>query len=214
MIDLRFIKYRNRILTLCPFLIRLSEYRHLAMAARTWRQNGWTVPVPFFVRRAMLISEAKAIGADTLIETGTFLGDTTWSLRDKFRKIHTVEVAPKLAELARDRFKDTPSIELHEGDSATLLAAICASIKSPAVLYLDGHYSGGETGMGDKECPVIEELTAIFTNLSHPFRIIIDDARLFGEHAAYPAVRQIEEFLQTHTPIMKLRQENDAIVIY
>ena len=97
-----------------------------------------------------------------------------------FRRIYTVEVEPKLAALARDRFKRCPSVTLVEGDSATALRGICRELDAPSLFFLDGHYSGGITGMGSKECPVLEELLAIFTHTTQPFRIVIDDARLFG----------------------------------
>lgn len=161
----------------------------------------------------MLLAEASEIGARIFVETGTFLGDTTWSFRKKFSRIYTVEVEPGLADLARDRFKKNPSIIVIEGDSAEELPKICERVDAPCIFFLDGHYSGGFTGIGSKECPIIEELHAIFDNTPFPFRIVIDDARLFGAHPAYPGLADIEKFMSTQRREMRLRVENDAIII-
>lgn len=214
MINFRLLPWRNRLLSWFPIATRVSELRHMLLAAKTWRTEGWTSPVPFFVRRGMLLAEARAVSAETFVETGTFLGDTTWHFRDKFKSVHTLEVQPKLAAVARERFQNTPSITLHEGDSALLLPGICDGIKTPCLFYLDGHYSGGDTGMGEKECPVFEEMAAIFNRTKPAFRIVIDDARLFGTHQAYPALDQIRQFLDQQTPHKEMRVENDAIIIF
>lgn len=207
------IRWRNRLIALFPVINRFSEYRHLLQTSRVWRTSGWTVPPPYFLKRAVLLAEARMVEATTLVETGTFFGDTTWSLRKSFERIHTIEVQPELAALARERFRKIPSITVHEGDSASLLAGLCESIKTPCLFYLDGHYSGGATGMGEKECPAIEELDAIFSTMKHAFRIVIDDARLFGTHPAYPRLEEIQSFLIRRNTGMTLRVENDAILI-
>jgi hypothetical protein len=214
MIEYNRIKFRNRLISWFPWISSLSETRRLILAGNEWRRCGWTVPVPYFVRRAMLVTEARACGARVFVETGTFLGGTTWSLRNHFEKIHTIEVEPSLAALARDRFTKWPSISVIEGDSAQLLPGICSQIHSPCLFYLDGHYSGGITGKGEKECPIVEELGAIFSNIHQPFRIVIDDARLFGTDPFYPPLAVIEEFLGVHGKGMQMRIENDAIVIF
>ncbi len=207
------IRWRNKVISWIPWISDLSEIRHLFKAATAWRKEGWSVPPAFFVRRAMLLSEARAIGAERFVETGTFLGDTTWSFRKKFRRIHTIEVEPGLATLARERFEDYPSVTLVEGDSAMKLPEICRGLDAPCLFYLDGHYSGGFTGRGDKDCPIIEELNAIFTHTTPPFRIVIDDARLFGVDPCYPSVATIKQLLSDQEIEMDLRIENDAIVI-
>ncbi len=161
----------------------------------------------------MIRREARGINAGIFVESGTFLGDTTWEMMSEFRKIHTIEVEPKLAALARERFERKASVSVVEGDSAKHLPDICASLDGPCLFYLDGHYSGGITGMGEKECPLVEELHAIFSHSIHPFVIIIDDARLIGTNPFYPRMDTIRRIISGYAGNHSLEVENDAILI-
>lgn len=207
-------RWRNRLIGWLPFVADLNEARWIRNYARQWRERGWTCePAPFFVRRAMILAEARAIGARALVETGTLFGDTPWHFRNTFAAIHTIEVDAELAALARERFRKWPHIRVLEGDSAAELPALCRGLKEACVIYLDGHYSHGITSMGDEECPVLKELRGIFENLGEPFRIVIDDARLFGTHPAYPAPEIIRRFLEDNGWNSRITIENDAILI-
>jgi len=120
------------------------------------------------------------------VETGTFRGDTTARQVAWFRHIFTIELDPTLAAAARERFKDEPTVEVHEGDSAEVLAWLCATsphLQEPAVFYLDGHWSGGVTARGREEedgCPLLREV-AVLGRREYEDLIVVDDVRLFGK---------------------------------
>ena len=64
------------------------------------------------------------------------------------------------------------------GDSKILLPQVVSRLGNrPAVFWLDGHWSSGETAGEEDECPLLSELET----LSHRQGdvILIDDARLF-----------------------------------
>ncbi len=57
---------------------------------------------------------------------------------------------------------------------------ILKDLKGESIFFLDGHYSHGITGRGNKDVPLLEELKTIDCNYNYSGVIIIDDARLFG----------------------------------
>lgn len=207
------IRLKNRMISWFPWISVLSEQRRLLQSARIWREQGWFNPPPYFIRRAMLLKCASSIKAGTFVETGTYMGDTPWAFRHHFDTIYTIEVDPDLAELARSRFRKIPSIHPIEGDSAVQLANLCACLNSPTLFFLDGHYSGGFTGKGAKDCPIHEELSAILHHVKVPFRIVIDDARLFGTDPEYPTLDGLRDHLKSLGWEGSLRVENDAILL-
>jgi hypothetical protein len=210
---LRKLRSRNRLLVAMPWLGRVAEWRQLLRAANRWRSEGWFTPVPYFVRRAQLLEAGRKIGATIAVETGTFRGDTTAALAGHFREVHTIEVVPALADLARERFRAQPSITVWDGDSPQVLRALLPKLDGPTLFYLDGHDSGGVTGKGDKACPVREELEIIFENFTGMVHVVIDDARLFGTDPDYPSLGEIRDWMERLRPGTSVRVENDAILI-
>jgi hypothetical protein len=116
-------------------------------------------------------------GRGTLVETGTYLGDTTAGLIGSFARIFTIELDSTLAAAARDRFKDQPSVTAVEGDSATELANLIPSLNGPAVFWLDAHNCGPHTA--DAPLPLLTELQTI-SERGQPDVILIDDAHHMG----------------------------------
>lgn len=205
---------RNRLLAVMPWLERVGEWRQLLRAVRRWRREGWFVPVPYFVRRAQLLQLGREIDARVVVETGTFRGDTTSFLAGHFEEVHTIEVVPELAELARERFSQKRSIRVWDGDSPEVLRRILPDMKGPVLFYLDGHDSGGVTGKGTAACPVREELEVLFACCrGETVVVVIDDARLFGSDPDYPGLEDVRSWVERSSPGAGVRVENDAIVI-
>lgn len=205
------LRIRNRVLNVLPFIGDLKESIALGIFYRNWRRNGMPIPAPQPVKRAMLTGEAKRIGAETFVETGTFTADTVWFMKDTFGKIFSIEVEPTLAEIATTRFSKYPHIRIVLGDSAETLPAIMPEISGPALFWLDGHYSAGITGRGSKDCPIYEELAAIAAHPPSRFSIVIDDLRYFGTDPAYPSFEEISQHINGLFPSLKITTEVDMI---
>jgi hypothetical protein len=157
--------------------------RHL----RAWIDNGKPAPVPHSVKVRNILSVAGLFGIKTLVETGTQAGATLAATLHYFDRLYSIEIYEPSVIAARKRFAAWPKIEIIRGDSATELPALIKTIDQPALFWLDGHYSGKGTGMGDEHSPIVAEIAHI-RSLRPPGRdaIIIDDARLFVGKDGYP----------------------------
>ena len=114
------------------------------------------------------------------IETGTFMGETIDNITHFFKTIYSIELNKEFAERAIIKYKENDNINILHGDSSQILPDLCKKIEEPVFFWLDGHWSGGTTARGNKDCPLLEELLAINSNLKSECVIAIDDARLFG----------------------------------
>jgi hypothetical protein len=117
------------------------------------------------------------------VETGTWRGETVMGLEPYFNKLYTIEVVKDLYEAAKQKYKGD-KIEFLLGDSAVVLRSLVKSIDGSAIFFLDGHWSCGDTGRGEKDVPLHEELVSIVRDFPHKALIIVDDCRLFGKGPA------------------------------
>ena len=64
---------------------------------------------------------------------------------------------------------------LIQGDSGVELGNLVGKLSGPALFWLDGHYSEGETAQGPKDTPIFEELEHIFSARRDGDVILIDE---------------------------------------
>lgn len=172
---------------------------------------------PFVPHSLMKLQNLKVsrdmTGAKTIVEIGSFKGITTRRLSYLFDRVISVEIDPVLHGIAQQRCGGRTNIELLLGDGSQLLGGIAGNIEK-AVLYLDGHYSGGQTGMGDEPEPVLRELDLVADNLDRFSAVIVDDFRLFGVEQGWPSKADVMLKLETllPSPVWKHYVMNDQYV--
>lgn len=192
----RTIRLRNRICALFPWAVAFLERLRIAFHyLPSLFREGQTLPLPYLLKRGIIARFALRSGSKLLVETGTYLGDTPWQLRHLFQHVWSVEVHPPLAELARDRFQKEPKVTIVKADSRHALKDIVPQLDAPVLYWLDGHYSGGITGMGEAVCPIFAELDIVFAETKPSFAVLIDDARLFGQEDGYPSLQELKDYL-------------------
>lgn len=153
-------------------------------------------------------------GAETAIEIGSYKGVTTKRLSRLFKKVVSVEIDPALKAHAAKRCASRPNVEILLGDGSDLLPKILDT-HSRALLFLDGHFSGGETGQGDEPEPVLKELDGIAPRLDRVSAVVIDDFRLFGVEAGWPPKSAVFAKLESifKAPDWAIHVHNDQFLI-
>jgi predicted O-methyltransferase YrrM len=134
---------------------------------------------PTRAKHALLREQARRHRLRVLVETGTYMGETAWALRREFEHVETIELEPTLVRLARVRFARTRGVRVHEGDSASVLPGVLASLDRPALFWLDAHPCT-DRAASDAPVPLLTELAAIAAHPVEGHVVLIDDMRLMG----------------------------------
>lgn len=175
-----------------------------------WERNGKQSPPPHIIKQKTIIEYQRRFGIEILIETGTYLGEMVEAQKYNFKKIFSIELSKLLFAKATRRFRKFPHIKILYGDSSIELNSLVPLLEQPALFWLDGHYSAGITVMGQKECPVEEELNVILkSHFSHV--ILIDDARMFTGTHDYPTISQIKSIINNAGKFYDVEIINDII---
>jgi len=143
-------------------------------------------------------------GKSAWVETGTYVGDGAVAISSFAEILHTIEPSRELSAIAKSKLVSRKNVELHVGTSENKLPEVLESLISKGYddisIWLDGHYSGGQTFLGDFETPIMSELNTIskYSNSFTHLRIFIDDVRCFNpeivEYRAYPKIRYLLDF--------------------
>lgn len=189
-------------------VVRRSRYTSLYWGLL---HSGNLNPPPYEVKRLTLLMYAKLFNISTLVETGTYMGDTVEALRCDFENIYSIELQSEFYERAKERFAGCNHISIIHGDSAQVLPGVLKEIKSPCLFWLDGHYSSGSTAKGTKSTPILEELDHIFSMSPHDHVILIDDARHFVGRNDYPTLEELKKFILQKRPSYFFDVRHDII---
>jgi hypothetical protein len=145
-----------------------------------WKKSQFAAPSPHCVKRTRLI--ANGLPNATWVETGTYLGDTTFELAKQGGFVITIEPDQVLYAKAVQRFRNHQNVRLINKTSEEALPELVPTLSGNIVFWLDGHYSGGVTHKGDLDTPIREELDSISKSLSKFESVVVavDDVRCFN----------------------------------
>lgn len=191
-----------------PLRTRFSQWRKILR----WRLKGTPLPPPHAYKIAVVRDYARRYGLRTLVETGTFMGDMLEAQKTDFDRLISIELSPELHAKARQRFAADPKVEIIQGDSGLLIDGIVAGLQGPALFWLDGHYSGGETALGSLQTPIVQELNAVLSAAPRHV-LLIDDARCFNGTQDYPDLASLEAIVRKLKPGHSFTVEHDLVRI-
>lgn len=188
----------------------LSQGRHY----RRWLRTGRPVPPPHIYKQDTIKKYAKEYNTQVFVETGTYLGEMVNAMRTVFTEIYSVELGEKLARRASKRFALEKHVTILQGNSSNVLMDLLPKITRPSLFWLDAHYSGGATAIGEIATPLEDELSSI---LAHPLAlkhvILIDDARNLGKEVGYPTLESLQRLV--HSSGLRICEvKNDIVRIH
>lgn len=157
-----------------------------------WLLKGKPGNPPHFIKQAIIKNYAKTFNRKVLVETGSYLGDMIISQYNVFEQIYSIEISELYYKRLLKIFNKSKKTNLVLGDSAKKLPDLLEEINRDVIFWLDGHFSGGKTGISNLGVsPIIFEVNLIL-NKRESFKdiILIDDARLFGTDG-YPTLEKL-----------------------
>lgn len=203
----------KRLFNILPsFIQRIYHSSKNKYLISQWIKRGKPLPAPHAIKQELVTHYRDKYGISTFVESGTYLGDMVWAQKDNFEIIYTIELSKYLYEAARHRFRTNSHIQLIHGDSGKIMSTLIKDLPHQTLFWLDGHYSGGITARGDKDCPITEELKAILSSgIEHI--LLIDDARYFKGERDYPTLNALSAYIISLYPNSNIEIENDCIIV-
>lgn len=184
------------------------------VAIRKWHDGKLKSP-PSIIKQQVVKREAEKSSIKTLIETGTYLGDMVYAVKNNFNKIYSIELSSELYTKAKKRFNGNKNVEIINGDSGEMIKNIIDKESGPILFWLDAHYSGGNTAKSNLgDTPIGKELDIIFSNWINGNVVLIDDARLFDGTNNYPVLNDLENKVKKIGRFMEILKNEDIIKIY
>lgn len=188
---------------------KLRGLRNLSQITR-WVLKGMPLPTIPAAKRSIILALIEKHGLRTFVETGTFKGDTLAVVAATGIRSISVELSHEYFNRANQRFAGRRNVELHQGDAGEVLPRIVATLSEPALFWLDGHYSAGETAHGELASPVSAEVQCILDSPVKGHVMLIDDAHDFTGEGGYP---ELGHFLTTIARDGRYRAQVHANII-
>jgi hypothetical protein len=177
---------RGRYLNIQKRLQNLElEVRHLNSAVDTMLVSPRYVPADEIGfngqkhRKKIFADIMGAASFDAIIETGTWLGNTTGFMHlTSGKPVYSCELNPRFAALSRMRLADMDQVHLQLGDSRKFLQALRGSdlATKTVFIYLDAHWYD--------DLPLAEEMEIIGSGWKN-YVVLIDDFQVPDDREYY-----------------------------
>lgn len=203
---------RRIILKLLPNSLKRLVFYYLRQMELVNFVGELAGPSPHLVKQNVISFLRMKYNYRIFIESGTFLGEMVLSQLNWFNEIHSIELDSSLFLHNKWQFRKIDKVKLWQGDSGNILGEILDRVNTPAILFLDGHYSGGITARGELICPIYKELSHVFASkLDHI--VIIDDKRLFVGFDDYPTIDDLISYVKKLNEQLTVEFIDDLIII-
>jgi hypothetical protein len=194
--------------------LRFRAGRRAVQDIAHWETRGRPVPSPHAYKIQTVRRYARQFATPVLVETGSFMGDMVFAVKNSFAVVYTIELDHDLHCRVQARFAGDPRVRTLRGDSSRVLAEVLPHIKEPCLFWLDAHYSGGITARGTVDTPIMTELRQILGASIPGAVILIDDAHCFVGENDYPTLEALRQFVRENRPTLAFEVQDDIIRLY
>jgi len=184
------------------------------MQVSSWEKAGKPSKVPHLIKEETILGFAREFSLDTLVETGTFMGDMISACRNHFSNIISIELSESSYQRAKLRFRRFKHVTLLQGDSGVVLGEVIKNIGKPCLFWLDAHYSGGITSRGEIDTPISQELDIVLSHSVRDHVVLIDDAHEFTGQNGYPDLANLRSEIASVYPDHKFEVVDNIIRVY
>jgi hypothetical protein len=130
---------------------------------------------------------ANRTSSRVFIEAGTFVGNTAMRCSRHFEKVITMELDVALFRSAQTYLSSRKNVTCLQGDALQLLPSVLEQADvQDALIFLDGHFSGGATAHGDQAEPACDEIALLAEHKDKVNAVVVDDFRCFGRDQGWP----------------------------
>ena len=137
----------------------------------------------------------KTFSIKTVVETGTYVGNSTAVFSKCGCNVHTIEVNPKFYNSSVENLKNYENVKCHLGRSIDVLPSILDSLdKNLTLFYLDAHW--------EDNWPLLDEIKIIGNFFKDNCIIIIDDFVVPNRKLQYDIYKNIKNDINFISPIL------------
>lgn len=135
----------------------------------------------------------NALGTSfTAIESGTYKGHTSRKFAHFADQVITIEADFDYFLKSKKKLKRYTNTTVLHGDSGELIGNVLPPRSVGCVMWLDAHYSGGNTAGEHEHCPLMNELRQIlFSRNALNSIVLIDDSRGLTGTYGWPILSEL-----------------------
>jgi SAM-dependent methyltransferase len=177
-----------------------------------WKLRGEPRRIPHLLKQRAVREYARAHRLKTLVETGTYYGEMIAAVGRRFHQIYSIELDPRLAKLAQQRFRGNPRVEIIEGDSQKVVPQLLKRIDESCLWWLDAGYCGwtGEIGNPNR---LGSEFKAILDDRRYQHVVLMDDADGVNGEGGSPTLDELIASIRANYPERDVEVKRNIIRI-
>jgi hypothetical protein len=177
-----------------------------------WKLRGEPRRIPHLLKQRAVLEYARRFELKTLVETGTYYGEMIAAVAGRFDQVYSIELDPRLATLAQQRFRGRPHVHVIEGDSQKVVPELLQQIDRRCLWWLDAGYCGwvGEIGNPNR---LGSEFQAILADRRHDHVILMDDADGINGEGNSPTLPELIASIEANYPNRQVEVARNIIRI-